>query len=205
MRWNKKSILFALSVMLVLVISAGGTMAYLTARTQDRDNAFGFPTAGVTIEENFSGWDLKEVQVKNDSTVPGVVRVMLLPRVEDAAGSYVSANLGTLAAPQDNKLVMGDFTLELAANWADHWFYQDGFFYYRQVLGSAATTEKLLQKVSLTQDTPELREKYKDLSVKVDVQADILQAEGGAPQAEWGVTVSGTTVAPAEAGGGDGT
>ncbi len=204
MKQHKKSILLVLSIVLVLVISAGSTLAYLTTRTEDKDNTFAFPEAGVTIEENFDGWDIKEVQVKNDSTIPGVVRVLLLPRIEDAEGNYVSADLGQLSQPQDNKIVMGDFTLELAADWEDNWFYQDGFFYYRKVLEPGATSEKLLQKVSLTEDTTEMRKKYKDLAIKVDVQADFLQAEGGAPESEWGVTVSGSAVAPAAPEGGDG-
>lgn len=205
MRGHRKNILLVLAVVLVLAISVGGTMAYLATRTEDRGNPFAFPTAGVSIEENFDGWNIKEVQVRNDSPVPGVVRVMLVPRVENAEGNYVSVNLGTMGEPQDNKIVMGDFTLELAANWADNWFYQDGFFYYRRVLEQGGVSEKLLQKVSLTQDTPEIQEKYKDLQVKIDVQADLLQAEGGAPEAEWGVTISGDVVSPAAPEGGSGT
>ena len=84
MKQHKKSILLVLSIVLVLVISAGSTLAYRTTRTEDKYNTFAFPEAGVTIEENFDGWDIKEVQVKNDSTITGVVRVLLLPRIEDA-------------------------------------------------------------------------------------------------------------------------
>lgn len=187
-----------------MLVSAGGTIAYLTTRTEDKDNTFAFPDAEVTIVENFDGWNIKEVQVKNDSGIPGVARVLLIPRIEDAEGRYVFADLGQPSQPQDNKIIMGDFTLELAADWEDNWFCQDGFFYYRKVLEPGATSEKLLQKVSLTEDTTELREKYKDLSIKVDVQADFLQAEGGAPESEWGVTANGSVVAPSAPEGGDG-
>lgn len=195
MKWRKKSVMTGLAIALVLLISAGTTVAYLTTRTETKDNLFAFPPAGVDIVEDFKGWDLKQVQVKNTSDkVPGVVRVLLLPRVKNADGSYADASLGSLGKPQGNSIVMGDFTFELAAGWSDNWFYQDGFFYCKKVLAPGETSPILLNKVRLTSDTPELREKYKGLTVNVDVLADVLQAEGGAPEAEWDVTVNGSAV-----------
>lgn len=199
MRWRKKSVIAGLALLLVLLVSAGGTLAYLTIRTETADNTFQFPAAGVDIVEEFNGWDIKQVQIKNSSEyVPGVARVLLLPRVQDAEGNYVQASLGALQAPEGIAMTMGDFTFELADNWKDNWFYQDGFFYCRTVLEPGETSHILLEKVRLTSDTPEMREKYKDYTVKADVQADILQAEGGAPEAEWDVTVSGNTVSGRE-------
>lgn len=195
MKWGKKSLLTGLAIALVLLISAGGTIAYLTTRTETADNLFDFPPAEVDIIEEFIGWEVKQVQVKNTSDkVPGVVRVLLLPRVLDAEGNYAQTSLGSLGEPNGNRVVMGDLTFELADDWADNWFYQDGFFYCRRVLEPGETSPVLLEKVSLTNDTPELREKYEGLTIDVDVLADILQAEGGAPALEWEVTVNGTTV-----------
>ncbi len=195
MKWRKRNVLTGLAVALVLLISATGTIAYLTTRTETVNNLFAFPSTDVDILEDVDGWDLKQVQVKNTSEeVPGVARVMLIPRVVDEEGNYVTTSLGSLGEPTGNLIVMGDLTFVLADDWADNWFYQDGFFYCRTVLAPGETSPVLLEKVSLTEDTEEMREKYAGLTIDVDVLADILQAEGGAPELEWNVTVTGTIV-----------
>lgn len=195
MRIQKRTVLTVLSVVLVLLIAAGGTIAYYAARTQTENNEFKFDPGKVTVEENFNGWEVKEVKLKNTSDkISGVMRAMLIPRVENADGDYVEASLGEMAAPIGNNVVMGDFTFVLADDWSTNWFYKDGFYYCRQVIEAGGSTPLLMKKVTLTADTDEMKAKYKDYKIKVDVAAGILQAEGGAPESEWGVTVIGNTV-----------
>lgn len=192
---KRRTILLLLSAVLICVISVSGALAYLNAHTPTKDNELAFETGKVEITENFDGWNTKEVSLKNTSDkIPGVVRAMLLPRVVDANGNYVATDLGTLGEPTEGKIVCGDFTFEMADNWSDNWFYKDGFFYCKKVLAAGETSPLLLKKVSLTADSAEVRERYKDLDIKVDVIAALLQSEGGAPETEWGVTVSGNAV-----------
>lgn len=193
---TKRSMLLILSILLVAIISIGGTFSYLNTKTRALDNKLRFEPLDIEIVEEFDGWDLKEVSLKNLSDeTPGVVRAMLVPRVEDKDGNYVVTDLGALSEPDgNNEVQMGDFTFEMDADWADHWFYKDGFFYCKKVLEPGETTPILLHKVSLTDDTAAGRKKYEGLEVKVDVIAHILQAEGGAPEEEWNVVVRGDAV-----------
>ncbi len=187
-------------LLLVILISISSTTGQLNTRTEDLDNEFAFGKTGVTVEENFDGWDVKEVSLTAEAgadCVPGVARARLMPYVLTESGGYTPSYLGELpAAITGNDLVMGDITLNLASDWSDNWFYKDGCFYYKKVLAPGETTALLLQKVSLTEDTPAMREKYGDAEIKVEVIAEILQAEGGAPASKWGVTVTGNTVSP---------
>lgn len=174
-------------------------LAHLNANTGVLDNEVGFGDSEISITENFDGWKQKEVRVTADNkenSVPVVVRVLLVPRAVDKDGNYVDVDFKTLSAPVNNKIPMGDLVFEMDENWADNWFYKDGFFYYKGVLKPGETTEPLLKKVTITENTAELRKKYTDVKILVEVLSDALQAENNAPQKEWNVSVNNDTVSP---------
>lgn len=193
---HQKILIFAgLSVLLI-----GTTLAFLHVITASATNPFTLGDVTVTIEEEFEGWDLKKVYLKNELTeksVPGVARAMIVPVLKDTAtGDGLGGSLEALSEPVGNEMVVGDFTFYFADGWETSWFYKDGYFYYRQVLEPGETTTQLLEKVALTEDTPEKRSEYEGITVEVEVLADILQAEGGAAAAAWGISVSHNTVSP---------
>ncbi|MCL1799696.1 MAG: hypothetical protein FWG23_08190 [Eggerthellaceae bacterium] len=181
------------------------TMAYLAALTNVETNVFGIGTTDVTIDEDFRGWEAKQVQLTmgaGEDYVPSVVRAMVVPYLMDAEGNYIACDLAEFSAPVGNKMDLGDVILEFAADWSAEWIYDDdGYFYYASVLypttaGNANQTSVLLTKVSLSDQA---REKYGDeVQINIEVLADILQAEGKAGQ-EWGITVdmaTGTVTKP---------
>jgi len=122
---------------------------------------------------------------------------MFVPYVINDAGNYVECKLGTFPATltSGTSFTTGDFTFTLKSGWMLNWFYRDGYFYYRRVLSPGESTPFLLDRVSYT-GTAADKADYNENNVKVEVLADILQAEGGAPAAKWGITVNGTTVTP---------
>jgi len=178
-----------------LVIAAGAallittTFAFLYAITGSALNPFSFGKTTITIEEDFKGWDVKEVRLKNDQedNVPGVVRAMFVIVLKD---KDTGSPLGGDYDPYN------EIGLVFAADWEDGWFFKDGFYYYREVLLPGDTTSPLLEKAFVINDTPQMWKKYANVIVEIEVMADILQASGGAPEAVWGVTVSGMTVSP---------
>jgi predicted ribosomally synthesized peptide with SipW-like signal peptide len=191
---TRPRLIFALAVLLV---GSSVTFAYLVAVTNAKTNVFTAGKLNIDVEENFDGWNTKEVRlISTNSTTKGMVRAMLVPSAKDSAGNNGRLiETAALAAPTGNKIVLGDLTFELAEDWADNWFYKDGYFYYRKLLAQEQKTEVLLKKVSLTTDNEETRAKYKNYTIDVEVLADILQPSDDAA-AKWGVTVSGDTVAP---------
>ena len=199
-KWKRRLITVG-AVLLTLLITAGVTLALQNTLMGTLDNEFKFGQTKVTVIENDNyDWNTKEVRLKADAGedyVPGVVRAMIVPYVLDGSGNYILADLDAMPeAVTGNTVILGDFMLELDADWSTNWFYKDGFFYYRKVLSPGETTGLLLKKVSLTDDTAAMQEKYADAGIRVEVMAGILQAEGGAPETEWGVTVNGSTVSP---------
>ena len=191
-----------LPVMLIFVLTAVGTIMYLTARTTTAVNAFSVWEGQIQIvEEGIDpdavawGSDSKPVQLMNpEDAAPGVVRAMVLPYLTNAAtGERLGGNLGELTAPSGTTMVLGDITFHFASDWSANWFFKDGFFYYRKVLNPGEKTTKLLSGLTLESGK---EVEYENVTVKVDITADILQKEGDAPLTEWGVNVSGNTVSP---------
>jgi hypothetical protein len=185
-----------LALVLLLVAAVGvATAAYLATLTNTETNYFEIGKNPVTIEEDFDGWDAKEVRLSigtDENDVPSIVRAMVVPYILDGDGNYVQADLGGLSAPVGNEMVLGDITLVLDPDWADNWAFFDGYFYHRYVLYPEEplnTTALLLARVVPTHGEAAFAAKYgDDAYVKVEVLADSLQAEGGAG-AKWDVDV----------------
>jgi|GEM_PF-773438 len=216
-RRKQKRWTLALTALLVVVVSlttAGITYASLNTKTNTEINRLGFGQAKISVNEVFNGWTRKEVKLVIeqpwDGLVPGVARVMFVPYVLDSAGiNYIPCDLGAMTKPNavTHEMILGDLVLEFAADWESHWFYKDGYFYYKQVLYPETgrnETPVLLKKVSFSQTLTGLIDKYGGsvASIKVEVLASILQAGGSAGEpgkvleTEWGVKVIGNAVSP---------
>lgn len=193
---NKKSVLSATTVIILVLIVLSAifalSIAYLSSVTNTQTNEFSIGSAEVTIDENFDGWQAKEIKLAietGENNVPCYARVMIVPYILDGEGNYISCDLGELYKPVNNKMELGDVILEFASDWSSNWTFRDGFFYYNSVLypttaGGANETSLLLTKVSLSEDA---RQKYgEEAYIKIEILADILQAEGNAGQ-EWGL------------------
>lgn len=194
-------LILSITILACVLFSGVATYAFLNTVTNRATNALTIATLKVDVVEDFNGWNKKTVQLKNSSTTAegttGIVRTMIIPTVTDAQGTNGRpARAGEFTKPVNNKMVLGDFTFEFAPDWETNWFFKEGFFYYRKPLIPGEITQPCLTKVSLTVDTPEVRARYKDCAITVDVLADILQSEGNAPQEAWGVQVINGIVSP---------
>jgi hypothetical protein len=192
---NRKNIRLILILPLVALIGVT-TIAYLSTLTNTETNYFQIGKNPVTIEEDFDGWDTKEVRLAmgTDATdVPSVVRAMVVPYIVDADGNYIACDLAGFSAPVDNRMALGDVTLVFDDSWEDYWVYDedDCYFYYRYVLypeDGRNQTEPLLSRVIPTDRDGFTGSYGDDAYVKVEVLADILQAEGGSGE-KWGITI----------------
>ena len=76
--------------------------------------------------------------------------------------------------------------LWIASDWADHWVYNNGAFYYNKVINKGEETPVLLTGVTL-QDSVN---KSDYASFKVKVVADALQVTPKAALDDWGIKVT---------------
>ena len=84
--------LAAAALLMVLVMSVGGTLAWLTAHTNAITNTFTVATPGVEIEEGFDKQTKSNVQVKNTGEVEAYIRDN-----PDMVAGYSKTGGGTVA------------------------------------------------------------------------------------------------------------
>ena len=119
-----------LALVLILVCTVGGTVAYLVTHTDPVVNTFTPGEVSCQVEEKFEGNNVKtEAVVKNTGNVPAYIRVAVVANTIDAQG-----NITGMATT----LPVGWLNTE---NWAEG---DDGFYYYKGVVQPNAVTNDLL-------------------------------------------------------------
>ncbi len=173
---RKGKILFIPLVMLVLMISIKGSMAYYTS-SSDAANKFIAGDVNIEIKEEWEhkdSWDGKikdkKVKIQNETDTDTLVRVSITPRWikedETPFSGDVSSNTITLNFTENLK----DMPTE------NYWVKgEDGYYYYLKKLTGNTETTELLSSVSIKEDIV-LPEEYKDKILTVDVKAEAIQA-----------------------------
>lgn len=132
-----RPVLLALSLVLVLGLSVGGTLAYLVTSTGPVTNTFTPGEVKTEIEEQFKN-DVKEnVKVKNTGTVDAYIRAQIVINWVDDEGNIV-ADPGEGA---DYRLDMG------SSEWIKG---TDGFWYYTEKVEAGGTTFNLIDSCKVT-------------------------------------------------------
>lgn len=142
-------------------------------------NKFGVANIDVEIDENFTppiDWNGnshdKIVKVQNNSTGPALIRISIQKRWVDEKGNPWAGDANFIKlnfSKNENKL------------WVDG---EDGYFYYNKILAEKEVTEAILDSVELN-IPPELKDRYKNKKVIVDVKAEAVQATVDGYNAAW--------------------
>ena len=117
-----------LALVLILVCTVGGTVAYLVAHTDPVVNTFTPGKVSCQVEEKFEGNNVKtEAVVKNTGNVPAYIRVAVVANTIDAQGNITGMET-------------------LPAGWlnTEDWTKSGDFYYYKGVVQPGAVTDNLL-------------------------------------------------------------
>lgn len=192
---SKKILVLAASALLLVTLVAGSaTFAMLSNQTNKKQNVFTDANPSTDIVENSSetpdssnviptdgNGAEKQVSIKNTGDIPLYIRVMLIPGWKTENGTAQAGNLafGSHVVMEENRMIMGDLTLELAVDWDDNWIYdaETRYFYYKSSVAPGETTSLLLEKVLLPEDKATQADWN---SLQVEVLTDTIQSEGGA-------------------------
>ena len=118
-----------LALVLILVCTVGGTVAYLVTHTDPVVNTFTPGEVSCQVEEKFEGNNVKtEAVVKNTGNVPAYIRVAVVANTIDGEGNITGM-----------KTLPGNWLN--TENWAEG---DDGFYYYKGVVQPNAVTNDLL-------------------------------------------------------------
>ena len=92
----KRSLVLVVSVLVLLLAVAGGTLAWLTAQTDGVVNTFTPAHVSCVVTENFDGTTKSNVNVTNTSDIPAYIRVKLVTYRVNEDGQHIG---GTATIP----------------------------------------------------------------------------------------------------------
>ena len=170
-RRSRKTGTLLFSLVLLLTMMVGGTLAYLTIQTTPVVNQFTPSHVSCTVTEDFNGTTKSNVNVRNDSDINAYIRVKLVTYRVNNDGEHIG---GTAALP----------TFTLGAGWVKHGEY---YYYTQPVAPGASPTANLTDSMTLTGS-------YSDADggkQVVEVMAEAIQSvPASAVESAWGVNPS---------------
>ena len=162
-----------LSLVLLLALAVGGTVAWLNARTPKVTNTFTPAHVTCEVEEAFDKTTgvKTDVNVKNTSDIDVYIRVKLVTYRTNDAGQHIG---GTAELPA--------FTL------GENWVEKDGYYYYTLPVAPGKTpAANLADKMTLTASYDDAD----DGKQALDVMAEAIQSAPEEAVADaWGVKIA---------------
>jgi len=162
-------------IVLAVLLTAGitGTIAYFSDQA-DAENTFAFGSVeGQITEDNWTGSGddgvySKDPVVENTGGSDAYVRIRLMQSDSRVAVDYYNDDSVVFAA-EDGVINLSD------GDTVGDWTYEDGYFYYNEVLAVNENTDALFDSVELTMPASEVDPEINDFQVYV--MAEMVQAE----------------------------
>ena len=188
---QRKPVTLLVSLLLLLGIAIGSTVAFLATRTAAKKNTFTPSKVSSQVTENFDGTTKSNVAVKNTGDVDAYLRATV--NITWREDQNTADQTVTAKVPKEGD----DYTITYSGTgWAQG---TDGYWYYLTPVAPGASTGNLIE--SCTQlPGAEVPEGY-HLSVEIIASA-IQSVPAKAVGEAWGVTITETGVTPYPAGGG---
>lgn len=174
----RKSRVFLVAVLVLMVaITAGGTLAWLMTSSNSMTNNFLVPEVTPTICETFANGTKSNVFVKNEvSSEKGIdvyIRVALVPTWETADGNSVAPMPASLS----------DLDITWGTGWLAH---SDGYYYYKAKVAPGGNTSNLIESATVKTDSAGAMAGYR---MNLQVLAEAIQATEPAVKEAWSATV----------------
>lgn len=182
-RKSKKTGALFFSLLLIAVVAAGGTLAWLSAKTDEVKNTFIPGEITTTVTEKFDGEVKTEILVKNDGNIPAYVRVKLVTYRVNDKGEHIG---GEAEIPNFN----------LGSGWVQF----GGYYYYTQPVEAGKTAPNMLGEGGITLKEYDDPDGGKQV---IEVMAEAIQSVPAEAAGEaWGVMISENGVTPYQSQGG---
>lgn len=134
-RISKRSIVLLLSLLLLVGVICGGTLAYLAAHTEPLENQFQPNQVKTKVSEIFADNVKSNVKVQNTGTTSAWIRAAIIVTWQDENG-----NVYGQAPVPDTDYTMA---LDLKNGWTEG---KDGFYYYTSPVAAKAETGVLISE-----------------------------------------------------------
>ena len=176
----KRSLVLVVSVLVLLLAVAGGTLAWLTAQTDGVVNTFTPAQVSCEVTEHFNGTTKSNVNVTNTSDIPAYIRVKLVTYRVNAQNQHIG---GTAEIPE----------FKPGEGWVK---YGEYYYYTRPVAPDNNSPD-----IPLIDETGiKLTGSYDDADggkQVIEVMAEAIQSSPAKAVGEsWGVTISENNIDP---------
>ena len=185
LRRPKRLATLLVSLVLVLGVAVGGTVAFLSTRTDSKENTFTPSEVTCAVTETFNNNVKSNVAVQNTGDTTAFIRAAInVTWMKDAeAGTEYDAANQTVSAKVPVK--DRDYSITLADN--TNWILgADGYYYYQLPVNPQYSTEVLIEDCKLLKSAS-VPDGY-HLSVEI-VASAIQSAPDSVVQSMWHVTV----------------
>ena len=170
-RKSKKTGALFLSLLLIAAVAAGGTLAWLSAKTDEVKNTFTPGEVTTEVTEEFDGATKSKVNVINKGNVNAYVRVKLVTYRVNEDGEHIGG-----------KAEIPDFVP--GAGWEEY----EGYYYYTQPVEAGKTAPNMLGESGITLNEYADPDGGKQV---IEVMAEAIQSVPAEAAGEaWGVTIS---------------
>lgn len=180
LRRPKRLATLLVSLLLVLGVAVGGTVAFLSTRTDSKENTFTPSKVTCEVTETFNNNVKSQVAVQNTGDTTAFIRAAInvtWMSNQDAANQTVSAKVPV----KDT-----DYSITFAKN--TNWIQgADGYYYYQLPVNPQYSTEVLIEDCKLLKSAS-VPDGY-HLSVEI-VASAIQSAPDSVVQSMWHVTVA---------------
>lgn len=180
LRRPKRLATLLVSLLLVLGVAVGGTVAFLSTRTDSKENTFTPSKVTCEVTETFNNNVKSNVAVQNTGDTTAFIRAAInvtWMSNQDAADQTVSSKV-----PVKNT----DYSIKLADN--TNWIQgADGYYYYQLPVAPQVSTGVLIEECKLLKSAS-VPDGY-HLSVEI-VASAIQSAPDSVVQSMWHVTVA---------------
>ena len=174
-RMNKKQLTLLISLILIITVAAGGTLAYLVAKTSPVTNTFTPAEVTCQVNETFDNKVKKDVSVENTGDTDAFIRAALVITWKDEDENV---------APQ-TPLAGTDYTISLNTRESDKWIAgTDGYYYFKNSVSPEQNTDVLIKNCE-----PK-GEGLNGYTLHVEIIAEAVQSEPAtAVMSAWPVSV----------------
>lgn len=165
---KNKSLCLIASLLLILTVTIGGVIAFITTHTDTIENIFNAPTFGTEVDETFDGEVKTDVKIINTGDTDSYIRAKIIVNwvKGEGADKVVLSTVPVLGEKDDPE--SGDYymNLDLEHGWVKH---NDGYYYYTEPVAGESSTKVLITEAAPLKDNG-------DYKLEITILAESIQA-----------------------------
>lgn len=145
---SKKAIALLVSIVLLVTVAVGATLAYLIDKTGEIENIFTPSKVTVTVVEEFDGNVKKNVSIQNTGDTTAFIRAEVIVTWQNEEGDVLGK------APVAGEDYTISYNTDTQTNPAGKWVEKDGYYYWNKPVAAGDKTGILITEAEPVAEAP---------------------------------------------------